>query len=81
MMAFVRGVMARSMSDGLMLNVWGSISTYTGLAPSSTIVSVVATNVNGVVITSSPLPMPSAIIAICNASVPEAQPTAYFTPR
>ena len=81
MIAFVRGVMAAAIRAGSMLNVVGSMSTYTGFAPRMAMVSAVATNVNGVVITSSPGPMPRAIIAIWRASVPDAHPTAYFTPR
>ena len=53
-----------------MLQVSGSTSTNTGFAPSSTIISAVATKVNGVVITSSPGLTPSAISAISSASVP-----------
>ncbi len=64
-----------------MLNVFGSMSTYTGRAPRMAIVSAVATKVNGVVTTSSPGPMPRAIIAIWSASVPEEQATAYLEPR
>jgi hypothetical protein len=42
------------------------------VAPSSTTTSAVAMNVNGVVITSSPGLVPSAISAISSASVPDA---------
>ena len=54
MIARVRGVIAASICDASMLQVSGSMSTNTGFAPSSTIISAVAAKVNGVVITSSP---------------------------
>ena len=80
MIALVRGVIAASISSGSMLQVSGSTSTNTGVAPSSTIISAVATNVNGVVMTSSPGPMPSAISAISSASVPEPTLTQWLAP-
>jgi hypothetical protein len=72
MMARVRAVIFSSISPGAILQVTGSMSTNTGVAPSSTMASAVAMKVKGVVITSSPRPTPSAISAISNASVPEA---------
>jgi hypothetical protein len=54
MMALVRGVTLASISPASMLQVSGSMSTNTGLAPSSTITSAVAAKVKGVVMTSSP---------------------------
>jgi hypothetical protein len=54
MIARVRGVIAASIRAGSMFAVSSSTSTNTGLAPSSTIISAVATNVNGVVTISSP---------------------------
>ena len=54
MIARVRGVIAASISAASMLQVSGSMSTNTGVAPSSTIISAVAAKVNGVVMTSSP---------------------------
>ncbi|MNR09571.1 hypothetical protein D3C85_1257780 [compost metagenome] len=72
MMALVRGVILASISETLILQVSGSTSTNTGTAPSSTMTSAVATNVNEVVMTSSPAFTPSAISAISSASVPEA---------
>ena len=54
MIALVRGVIAASICEASMLQVSGSMSTNTGLAPSSTIISAVAAKVNGVVMTSSP---------------------------
>ena len=53
-----------------MLNVDGSISTKTGVAPMLLIASAVAKNVNGVVITSSPGSIPEALQAVMRASVP-----------
>ena len=44
------------------------------------IASVVATNVNATVITSSPAPMSRALNAKCKASVPEFSPTVYLQP-
>src|SRR5690606_56578 len=72
MMALVRGVILASISDVSILQVSGSTSTNTGLAPSSTMTSAVATKVNDVVMTSSPGPMPSAIRDMSRASVPDA---------
>ena len=57
-----------------------SISTNTGIAPTALITSVVAKKVNGVVITSSPAPMPKARNAKNRASVPELQATHSLTP-
>ena len=54
------------------------MSTKTGLAPTLWIVPAVAKKVNGVVMTSSPGPQSSALSARRSASVPFAQPTAYF---
>ena len=56
----------------------GCTSTSTGFAPRSTIISTVATKVNGQVITSSPGLMSSAISAIRSASVPLAHATAVL---
>ncbi len=64
MMARVRDVIAASIREASMLQVSGSMSTNTGVAPSSTMTSAVAMKENGVVITSSPGPTPSAISAI-----------------
>ncbi len=63
-----------------MLHVSGSTSTSTGFPPSSTIISAVATNVNGHVITSSPGFSPIAISAIWSASVPLPQVTQCLAP-
>ena len=70
--------MAGSISAGSMLNVTGSMSTNTGVAPTLLIDSGVAKNVNGVVMTSSPGPIPSARKLITSASVPELTPIACF---
>jgi len=63
-----------------MLQVSGSMSTKTGFAPNSTMTSAVATKVNGVVMTSSPDLIPSAISEISKASVPEATVTQCLAP-
>ena len=80
-MALVRGPTARSTSSGRRAKVSGSMSTKTGVAPTASIDSEVAKNVNGEVTTSSPGPTPRARSAITSASVPELTPTACFTPR
>ena len=51
-----------------------------GLAPTNAITSAVAKYVKGVVITSSPFPIPSALKESRSASVPELQDIAYFAP-
>ena len=70
MMALVRGVILASMPAASILQVSASMSAYTGLAPSSTMTSAVATKVKGVVMISSPAFTPNAISAISRASVP-----------
>ena len=80
MMARVRGVMRASISVASMLQVSGSMSTYTGTPPNSTITSAVAAKVNGVVMTSSPGFRPMAISAISSASVPLATATQCGAP-
>ena len=80
MIARVRGVIAartRSMSS---ISVSGSTSTNTGLAPTRATEPAVAKNENVGVITSSPSPMPSAISATINASVPDDTAMACGTP-
>jgi hypothetical protein len=76
--ALVRGVTAAATAAGDTLNVAGSMSTNTGVAPTLWMVPAVAKKVNGVVTTSSPRPTSSARSASSSASVPFAQPTAYF---
>ena len=56
--------------------VSGSTSTKTGTAPTWVMTFAVATNVSGVVITSSPGPTPAAIRARCSAAVAEFTDTA-----
>jgi hypothetical protein len=56
------------------------MSTNTHLAPASAIISPVAINVNGEVMTSSPGPTPSAINAINSVSVPLEAPMQCLTP-
>ena len=57
------------------------LSTNTGVAPTITIAPTVAMKVLGVVITSSPGPIPRAFMETYNASVPLPTPTAYFVPH
>ena len=56
------------------------MSTNTGLAPASKIELVDAKKLKGVVMTSSPPPIPKALSATTKASVPEAHVRACFTP-
>ena len=58
----------------------GRMSANTGVAPAISIVSAEAKNVNGVVMTSSPGPTPSARSDRYRESVPLATPMACFTP-
>ena len=81
MIARVRSVIASSISAGSRLNVASSMSTNTGVAPTLLMDSAVAKKVNGVVMTSSPDPIPIALRLITSASVPEFTPIACFTPR
>ena len=57
-MALVFGVMAASIRLTSMLQVFGSQSTNTAVAPATQMASAVAKNVFAVVMTSSPVPMP-----------------------
>ena len=59
----------------------GAISLPNANLDAGSIISAVATNVNGVVITSSPGLKPKLIRAICNASVPFPHGIVYFTLR
>lgn len=70
-MAFVRGVMAASIRATSMFWVCSTTSTNTGFAPTCAMTLVVAVNVSGVVITSSPGPTPAPISARCRAAVAE----------
>jgi hypothetical protein len=66
---------------GPIVNVAGSMSTKTGVAPTIVTASGVAKNVKDGVTTSSPRPASSARNAMTNASVPEFTPTACAVPR
>src|SRR5688572_24687568 len=81
MIAFVRSVTAASTSAGSMLRSPSRTSTKTGVAPACTITFAVAGHVIGVVITSSPGPMPRATSARCIAAVPEATASTCFASR
>ena len=78
--AFVFSVIFSSILEGSILNVSFSTSTNTGTAPTAEIVSAVAKKVNGVVITSSPAPIPKDFNAITKASVPFPTDIACLTP-
>ena len=78
--SFVLGVIAASISFGSMHLVWGSQSTKTTVAPTIQAASAVAKKVLGCVMTSSPGPMPSAIMVSQSASVPLPTPMACFMP-
>ncbi|MNW47663.1 hypothetical protein D3C74_250030 [compost metagenome] len=79
--AFVRVVNAASRLSRSRLYVNGSTSAKTGSAPTRLIASAVAKNVNGVVITSSPGPIPAASKAMTSASVPEFNAIACLVPK
>ena len=79
MIAFVFAVMASSIFSGSILNVSGRISAKIGVAPKRVMQLTEAKNVKLGTITSSPGPMPIAISASSNASLPDAQPTAFST--
>src|SRR2546429_3610605 len=64
-----------------MLNVRGSISAKTGFAPTLAMDPADATNVNGVVITSSERPISRASNAKMSASEPDAQLMQYLQPE
>src|SRR6478609_2449254 len=69
-MTFVSSVTAASRATGSMLAVSSSTSTKRIVAPSASAHDAVATNVIGVVTTSSPRPTPAAAYAMCRAAVP-----------
>ena len=81
MIARVRGVIFSSIFAGSMLNVAGSMSTKTGVAPTRAIAPTVAKKVNGVVMTSSPALMPETISEMMSASDPLVTPTANRVPQ
>jgi hypothetical protein len=64
-----------------MLKVRSSMSTKTGVAPTLLMLSAVAKKLKGVVMTSSPGPMPRARRPMTRASVPELTPMACLVPR
>ena len=72
MIAFVCSVTAAAISAGSMFRSPSRTSTNTGVAPVWTITFAVAGQVIGLVITSSPGPIPSATSASCSAAVPDA---------
>ena len=80
MMTFVRGVIAAESRSALTLKVSGSMSTKTGRPPRRETTPADAKKLNGLVMTSSPGPTPSAISATKSASVPEETPSACRTP-
>ncbi len=71
MMALVRGVIAASTLSRSILCVRASMSANTGVAPTSIITLAVATQEFGVVMTSSPAPIPAMRSAISIVQVPE----------
>ena len=71
--AFVRDVISASIVAGSMFNV-SSTSAKTGVAPLARMALAVASQDNGVVMTSSPAPMPSAFNPSIKASVPDPTP-------
>ena len=79
-MALVFSVIADSSFETSIFHVVSSISTNTGVAPISAIISAVEIHVKGTVITSSPGPIPNAIIAINNVSVPLEAPMQCLAP-
>ena len=67
--ALVRGVIAAATACGFSVSV-SSISTSTGIAPTESTASKLATKVNVGMMISSPAPMPNAAIAVVRAAVP-----------
>ena len=80
MTARVRGVMAARTAFGSMSPVFGSTSAKTGVAPWKSAAFGVEMNVIGVVMTSSPGPMPSASSASTRPIVQLDTPTTFFWP-
>jgi len=76
MIARVRGEIARATAAESRLNVTGSMSTNTGVAPTRCTDPAVAKNENVGTMTSAPGPTPSAMSATISASVPEDTPIA-----
>ena len=78
------GFMARVFPGSLLasiLKLSGSISANTGRAPARATQLAVAKKVKAGTITSSPLPIPTDIMASSSASVPEAQATPWRRPQ
>ena len=80
-MAFVFVVIADSIFETSRFPVSGSTSTKIGRAPAEIIAVTVAIKVIGVVMTSSPDPIPNAKRDMCNAPVQLVVPIAYFALR
>src|SRR5215204_1382748 len=80
MIAFVRSVTPALTASGSMFRSDSRTSTKTGVAPAWTTTFAVAGQVIGVVITSSPGPIPSATRVRCIAAVPEETASACFAP-
>ncbi len=81
MTARVSGRMRAATESGSMLNVSGSTSAKSGVAPHIETLDAVAKNVNAGTITESPGPMPAASSAAWSAAVPELTPTAWAAPQ
>src|SRR3954454_16109067 len=80
MIAFVRDPASSATRSGSMFRSESRMSANTGVAPVWTITFAVAGQVSGVVITSSPGPIPSATSARCIAAVPDETASACFAP-
>src|SRR5437773_9683422 len=80
-MARVRGEIAAATRSGSMLSVSAVTSASTGRAPTCSITFTEATNVVGVVITSSPGPIPRVTSAVWSAAVEELSARAPGAPR
>src|SRR4051794_37019120 len=80
MIAFVRDPTSSATRSGSMFRSESRMSAKTGVAPVWTITFAVAGQVSGVVITSSPGPIPSPTSARCIAAVPDETASACFAP-
>ena len=79
--ALVLTVIANSSFCGSIFHVSSSESIKTGLAPVYATAFAVAINVNDGIRTSSPVPIPNATKAKCNATVPFETASAYLHPQ
>ena len=79
-MALVLEFIFFSINDGSIFILSGLISTNTGFAPTLTMTFAVEANVIGVVITSSPVPIPRVSRLRCNPAVQEFTALAYLEP-